>query len=210
MAGRPKKRARERGAADPTAPPPAPRPSASGMPASGRPPRRDGMATMVSGYRSPRVHAALGNKLTEGLLAEQPDLARYPEQLAAWSRCESRALLLQRHLATVGVADDKGELRVRLLQQLANAERLAGEARRALGLTPLSEAQIARERASAAVLGLDLAQVAAQGQAALASNPRLQVVHGDPAGDARDLVLDEFDAREASAVEAWHAARGTS
>jgi len=44
--------------------------------------------------------------LTVGLLADRPDLAQFPEAVAAWATAEAQAALLRRHLAEVGTVDD--------------------------------------------------------------------------------------------------------
>ena len=146
---------------------------ASGLPARGgdtRPPFAPGNAMRLrNGINSPRVYLALAADLVEGLLTERPDLAAYPGEVAAWGEWEARTLLMRRHLATVGDLDDKGEPRPGPTKWLRSCEDRAARARASLGLTPFSEAALAKERATASVLAVDLAAMAERGRATIAA-----------------------------------------
>ncbi|MFT4226099.1 hypothetical protein [Micropruina sp.] len=195
MAGRPKRKARlmAEGKWVPKSKEPSGIPAgivsagdASGIPASGIP--AGGVATypdgkpfpLVTGHASPRVHRAVASKLVEGLLAERPDLVNFPEALHAWARSETRALLLAAHLSKVGVAGPDGEVRASLLQAANGAENAAARARAVLGLSPLDEARLAKERAEVASLAVDLQGLADQGAQIL----QLRAVDGEGGGDA--------------------------
>ncbi|MFT4227734.1 hypothetical protein [Micropruina sp.] len=184
MAGRPRRRARllaEDEARKLGEPPPRRRPvntpasgiraggpgkgDASGIPAS----HRLAPAPIVHGARSPRVYGELAQILAAGLSAERPDLAAFPEAVAAWATSEAQAALLRRHLAEVGPVDpDTAKPRTGSLDALRQFERLAAESRRTLGLDPRSEAQLARDRAAAVALTVDLDALAERGRQALA------------------------------------------
>lgn len=145
---------------------------ASGMPASGapsRPPFAQGNTlAMSSGYRSPRVYGELAQALAAGMTEDRPDLERFPEAVAAWATAEAQAALLRRHMAEVGPLDDDGQPRQGPLQWLVKLESLAARHRATLGLDPRSEAQLARERAEAATLAVDLDALAQRGREAMA------------------------------------------
>ena len=102
----------------------------------------------------------------------------YPEQLAAWSRAEARAVLFSAHLAKKGAFDENDELRGGLISAVNAAETAASKARIALGLTPASEAAIAKARAeTASIVGVNLQSLADAGAAILAERG-LHVIEG--------------------------------
>ena len=105
---------------------------------------------MQGGYRSPRVYGELAELLAAGLLADRPDLDRYPEAVAAWATAEAQAALIRRHLAERGPLGDDGEPRATLLYWLTRIETVAMKHRAALGLDPTSEARLRRDRAAPA------------------------------------------------------------
>lgn len=155
-----------------------------GGPASGAPARppwpKGNTAAVRSGYRSPRIYGELARLLTEGLLADRPDLAAYPEAIAAWATSEAQAALLRRHLDKIGLLDDNGNPRQRLIDTLRGVERHALRHREVLGLDPTSEARLMKERAAASVLAVDLHALAERGRQALAGRTD---EHPDLAGD---------------------------
>lgn len=154
-------------------------------PASGVPAGGDGHGMPV--YRRPRVYGPVAEALIAGLLADRPDLTRWPEAVASWAQSEAQLALLRQHLAEVGAIDaETGEIRGDALGWLKAYERLAREARKPLGLDPLAEAQLARERAAAAVLAVDLDGLAAAGRAALEARQVPTTPALDP-GTAPDL-----------------------
>lgn len=180
---------------------------ASGIPASGieaggsRPPFPAGNALAVRhGARSPRVYGALAEELAAGLLEVRPDLAGYPEAVAAWATAEAQAALLRRHLAEVGLFTEDGEVRGKVLGYLRSFERLAAESRKPLGLDPMAEAALARERASAATLAVNLTAIADTGRQAIADRE----VAGLPAPP--DLAGDVLRRTTAEARAEWDAA----
>lgn len=146
---------------------------ASGLPASGaplRPPFAPGnVVRLTAGHRAPRVYGELAQQLGAGLAEDRPDLARYPEAVAAWATAEAQAALLRRHLGEVGPLDEEGQPRRPLLEWLVRLENLAARHRSTLGLDPRSEAALARERAEAASLAVDLDALAERGRQAMAS-----------------------------------------
>lgn len=156
-----------------------------------RPPLPKGNAlTLRHGARSPRVYGAVAEKLTAGLLDSRPDLANYPEAVAAWATAEAQATLLRRHLEEVGTLDPAtGEPRSSALTWLGHFERLAIKHRATLGLDPRSEAELARERATAVTLGANLEALAEQGRQALTDSPA-----GGTADDLAGHVLEQVKA----------------
>lgn len=144
-----------------------------GGPARGtgtRPPFAPGNSVALSGgWRSPRVYGEMAQHLAAGLAEARPDLTAYPEAVAAWATIEAQAALLRRRLADVGVLDDDGEPRSGLLRWLHSFENAAAKHRATLGLDPRSEAQLAKERAEAAHLAVDLSALAERGRAAMAA-----------------------------------------
>ncbi|MGO1544389.1 MAG: hypothetical protein ACTHXA_08620 [Gulosibacter sp.] len=135
------------------------------------PPFPKGNALSLSaGYTSPRVYGELANQLAAGLVEDRPDLAPYPEAIAAWATAEAQVALLRRHLDNVGIIDaKKNEPRYRLAQLLATMERSAAQHRSTLGLDPRSEAELAKVRAEASTLAVDLGALMERGKAALAA-----------------------------------------
>lgn len=144
-------------------------------PAGGGPPRgtmipfaKGHAVTMTAGHRSPRVYGELAQHLAAGLTDDRPDLAAYPEAVAAWATAEAQTALARRYIAEEGWLDPDTNLpRDGVLTWLRAFERLAAQHRATLGLDPRSEAALARERASAAVLAVDLDGLAERGRTAL-------------------------------------------
>ena len=143
-------------------------------PASGRPTRPPfppgNLVGLSHGARTPRVYGPLAELLAAGLIADRPDLTAYPEAVAAWATAEAQTALLRRHLAEVGTIDpETGEPRPSPLTWLRSFEKLAAEHRATLGLDPLSEARLSRERATAVTLAVDLDALAERGRAVLSA-----------------------------------------
>jgi hypothetical protein len=123
-------------------------------------------------------HGAAGNvdpvaqQLAEDLLADRPDLERFPEAVRAWARAETRCLLLEQWFLDRGLigSDGKATASERLL---ASSERLAMQLRERLGLDPRSEADLANAQADAARNVVDLDALRARGRAALARRREL-------------------------------------
>jgi hypothetical protein len=175
---------------------------ASGIPAHGtRPPFASGNTLALhSGHRTPRVYGSLAEHLVAGLAEDRPDLTSYPEALAAWATAEAQAALLRRHLDEVGLMDEGGQPRKGLLDWLVRLENLAARQRSTLGLDPRSEAQLARERAEAATLAVDLDALAARGRAAMA---RRREPVPDLAGEVLAEVLVEGERATVAGAMAW-------
>ena len=189
---------------------------ASGIPASGIPARGTGTRppfapgntlNLRSGHRSPRVYGELARHLAAGLLEDRPDLAAYPEAVAAWSTMEAQATLLRRHVSEVGAIDPAtGEPRPGTLTWLTKLEKHAADHRTRLGLDPRSEAALARERAAASVLAVDLEGLAERGRAALEAQERAEIEAPDPVAQVLERVHGEGAAAMRASAEAHRAA----
>ena len=189
---------------------------ASGIPASGLPARGGGsrppfppgnLVQLTHGARTPRVYGELAQTLAAGLAADRPDLAGYPEAVAAWATAEAQAALLRRHVAGVGPLDpDTGQPRDAVLTWLNRTEGAAARHRTALGLDPRSEAALARERAAASVLAVDLDALAERGRVVLAERERAGLPAPlDLAGSVLASVTAEREAEWAEACERYNA-----
>jgi hypothetical protein len=180
---------------------------ASGIPASGirangewRPLVAGHVKTLTSGHRAPRVYGPLAQMLAAGLETDRPDLAAYPETVAAWATAEAVAALLRRHLAEVGTVDlDTKQPRTTTLTELHRAENSAAKHRATLGLDPRSEAALARERAEVATLVVDLEALAERGRQALAA--REQAGLPAPPDLAGEVLVQAREAAEAERAE---------
>jgi hypothetical protein len=128
------------------------------------------VATRHGAFSERRV-APIAAQLAQGLLAVRPDLSDFPEALGAWSRAEARTLLLHGWLDDVGWFDDDGRERP-ALRFVVSFERLAADMRARLGLDPVSEAALARERAEAARQVVDIAAIQERGRRALETRAR--------------------------------------
>lgn len=182
-----------------------------GGPARGtgtRPPFAPGnTVNLRSGHRSPRVYGQLAEHLAAGMLEARPDLAPYPETVAAWATLEAQATLMRRHIAEVGPIDPAtGEPRPGTLTWLTKLEKHAADYRARLGLDPRSEAALARERAAASVLAVDLDALAERGRAALASQRGIEAPADPIAGVLASVQSAGRAAMEQSARD--HAAAG--
>lgn len=192
MAGRPLRRARG-----------GPHPPSTTVSAGDRTPFAKGNSMSVKGGgRSPRVYGALASQLTAGLLEDRPDLAAYPEAVAAWATAEAKAALFRRHLEEVGILNDDGEPRTSALHYANVAENGAAKHRAVLGLDPHSEASLARERASATALGVDLAVLAERGRAVLDAREAAGIAPPpDVAGEVLQQIQSAGDAVMSAAAE---------
>jgi hypothetical protein len=119
--------------------------------------------------------------LVAGLLEDKPDTGVYPELLAAWARAEARCILLGEYL--VGRLTDGDERSEKVLRFVQQFERLAHELRRELGLTPGSEADLARSRADAIKGEFDLRALAAAGRAARLQAEERQTIEASTVTD---------------------------
>lgn len=116
-----------------------------------------------SGVRSPRIFLRLARELVDDLLARRPDLRGYPDAVEAWAQAEAQVALHRRWLALHGSFDTNSQPRDSALRWLNIFEKRAEAARAVLGLDPISEAKLAKERASASLLATDLRGLAEQG-----------------------------------------------
>lgn len=171
---------------------------ASGIPASGIAARGEGepfprghVVSMKSGARSPRTYGRLAKQLATGLIADRPDLAAYPEAVASWATLEAQAWLMRRHVGQVGAIDpETNEPRAASLEWLRRFEKSAADARAVLGLDPRSEAALARERAAAQTLMVDLQAIADRGAQIVAAREAAGIVEPDEAGDVLRAVIE--------------------
>lgn len=156
----------------------------SGLPQRAPFSEHNGLA-LKSGHRSPRVYGHLAEMLAAGLVADRPDLAAYPEAVAAWATAEAQTALMRRNLDQQGTFGPDGEPRSGMLKWLHQYERAAAKYRAALGLDPRSEAALAKERAAAAGLAVDLHALAERGREALAHRTKEPP---DLAGEVLEMV----------------------
>ena len=113
-------------------------------------------------------------KLAAGLVAEHPDLGRFPDAVLAWARAEARCLALAEWFSERGIFDDDGNERPGL-RYVAQFERLAAELRARLGRDPRSEAELVSRRADATRSAFDLDALQATGRRALRERERSRV-----------------------------------
>ena len=134
--------------------------------------------TLKHGARTARVYQPLAAEIADATLTERPDLEPFVETVASWAEVEARCVLLRAHLARIGTLDEDDEPREKVLQWLRLFERQARELRKDLGLDPMAQAKLARERAEAAHSSFDLDAVIQRGQAALESDrsPEVEVI----------------------------------
>lgn len=140
------------------------------------------MKSTRHGIWSKRQVEPLAGDLVSGLLSDRPDLNAYPELVMAWARAEARCLLLADWFVQRGLFDDEGQDRPGL-RFVGQFEKLAADLRGQLGLTPGSEADLARARADAIKGELDLEGLAARGrEARLAAEERQALGQGSATG----------------------------
>jgi hypothetical protein len=156
------------------------------------------LAALKIGYRSPRVYGKIAEQLTAALLDSMPVLADYPEEVAALASTEAVVALMRYDLAARGIRDGNGETRLAFLDRYFRAESAAAKRRDALGLSPIGQAVLARERASAAAIAstVDLDALAARGRASLEA--RTDIV-AEVLTEARATYAEE----RAEAVATW-------
>ncbi len=132
-----------------------------------RPPFEPGNeAAVTHGARSQKKVEQLAAQIDADLLTRAPWVSEYGEALKAYGRAEAVARMLFNDIAKVGAYDGKGEFRATIFARWATSENTAAKLRDALGLTPRSEAQVARDRAAAAASSVDVvAELARQGRA---------------------------------------------
>ncbi len=155
------------------------------------------------GVWSQRTWEPLAEDLASGLLDDKPDLVAYPELLAAWARAEARCILFGEYL--IDRFTDGDEKSEKVLRFVAQFEKLAHDLRRELGLTPGSEADLARSRAEAIKGEVDLvalmargreARLAAERRHAIAASERSAADLGGEGSASSDAVHVELAAGE--------------
>jgi hypothetical protein len=141
----------------------------AGQPARGYswPPfEKDNEVGLRHGAFSKRRIEPVAAELIAGVLAERPDLQRFPEALAAWADSEARAWLLRDWLTEHGMFTD-GKTTEGTLKFLIQFDKRAEAGRVRLGLDPRSELELVREHAEAEGAAFDLDAVRQRGRRAL-------------------------------------------
>lgn len=177
---------------------------ASGIPARGttRPPFPKGNAlTLKHGARSPRVYEPVARQLVAGLVEDRPDLAAYPEAVAAWAQVEAQCVILRRHAAEVGLLD--GDEPRKFMSLMVALERTAAYHRKRLGLDPVAEASLQRDRAETAHIAVDIEAILARGRAVAPPPPE-----DDPVTALVEAVQSEGEKRWREANEQHNNPRG--
>lgn len=189
-----------------------------GGPARGtgtRPPFAPGnQVRLTHGAKAPKVYEPIAADLATQLVAARPDLAPYGAEVNAWARAEARVMLLDRHAAEVGLLDAGGVPHPFTTKLMLPLEREAARARAALGLTPLTDAAIAKERAATAHLAVDIEAILARGrEAARSSAPAVAITDADTEPDPLAVALDRAraagEAAQAQAAAEHYAATGS-
>lgn len=114
------------------------------------------------------IYEPLAEQIRTDVLIQRPDLAdpQYKDALEAWSISEARCRLYRSYAEKVGEFDDEGNPR-----PFANAwtrqERVTSDLRKRLGLDPMANIQLAKDRATVAVLGFDFHEIVDQGREVL-------------------------------------------
>ncbi len=109
-----------------------------------------------SGAFSDRFIGPLALEIAQQLVEEWPEAARHPHLLASTARLGARVALLNADLDATGHYDAKGKLREGPLRWAAQYERQYVAGLRELGLSPVGEARLQRDRALAAATVIDL------------------------------------------------------
>ncbi|MDO5495802.1 MAG: hypothetical protein Q4G64_08820, partial [bacterium] len=133
------------------------------------------------------MYGPIAHDLVVGLLVDRPDLDAYPEAVAAWAESEAQCLLLRRHASEVGLLDGDGNPRA-FTRLLKDSENAASRHRTRLGLDPVAEASLQRERAETAHLAVDIEAILARGRAATATTAE---VEADPVAGLLETVKAE-------------------
>ncbi len=132
------------------------------------PATKGNLLALRHGASSPRKVSARAAELVAGLLVDRPDLADYPEAVAAWSRAEARCALLDEWITDHGLLTEDGSPTTGALKYVSSWETQAAVARARLGLDPRAEAELARERVDARRSVIDLEAIAERGRAVVA------------------------------------------
>lgn len=112
------------------------------------------LATTHGVWSARRVNP-VAREIQAALLEERPDLADHAAATWAWSRAESRCLLLEAWIDENGFFDEDGKP-TPAATLTTRFEKLAQSLRSRLGLDPVSQAQLATDRANATMASFDL------------------------------------------------------
>lgn len=140
---------------------------------TGEPARRYSWAPFTDGHTVSMRHGAWSKRrvdpvaaeLVAGLLDDRPDLAAYPEMIAAWGRAQARCVLFDEYLIDLEPGSERAD---KVMRYVVQCERLAMEMTARLGLDPRAEAELTRDRAAATREVVDLAGIRERGRRALA------------------------------------------
>jgi hypothetical protein len=126
-------------------------------------------ASMKNGSRSKRVMERATKIISDDLLERYPHVCAFPEAVEALGRATAMARLTFAAATTGGVSHPDGTLKASEISKWATAENVASRLRTSLGMTPESEASVARDRAAAVSMaaGVDLEALANRGREAL-------------------------------------------
>ncbi len=125
------------------------------------------LASLRNGIYSDKTLDPLAAEVAEMILRDAPELAapRFRFALTSWAHAEARAALIRFWLGQLDVIDvGTGEPRDRWLRELRAEERLAGEMRRELGLTPQSYARLEKEVSDALKGKVDIERLVREGE----------------------------------------------
>lgn len=187
-----------------------PAPGASGRPA--QPYEEGNLVALRHGAYSPRMVEPLAREIVTGLLelatdGSVPHLAylaepQHAHAVWAWARAEAQCQLLNEYLfdktmtilrdAELVMLDAAGEVKPAAVH-LERVERRAMKLRERLGLDPRAESELARSRASAQLVGFDLAAVVKAGGEAIDAQSSES---GDTAGITHDEELDDEEVED--------------
>lgn len=118
------------------------------------------------GARSARFVDTVAAELAAALFDDRPDLADYPEAVAAWARHETMVLLYAEYHARLGSPFDE-DGNVVGGSYYFTAEKAAQRMRERLGLDPRADAELQSARAQAVHLVADLEAIRARGRAVI-------------------------------------------
>jgi hypothetical protein len=140
------------------------------------------------GARSDRFVEPLAAAFRDALLSDRPDLLIFPEVVAAWSVAEARCERIRVWHAQHGLLDAEGK--VRAGHDCLAFESQAAKFREALGLTPLSDANLAKTRAEAVLTTVDLEGIRQRGREALARREALDAAKAEDVIQPSTTVYD--------------------
>lgn len=124
--------------------------------------------SLKHGASSERAFTPIAEQLAAGIVVERPDLAepQFAAAVRAWAVAEAQCHLYRLHADRFGMFDDEGAP-LSYVATWTKLEVTASNMRARLGLDPVSNAQLIRERASVASMQVDLSGVLERGRQAL-------------------------------------------